>query len=63
MYQSILSILVQLLLMILPNRLWCSLVYLNLLRSPGRGESRFVTSVGYRIGSSGALALVLGQLQ
>ena len=41
----------------------CSLVYLNLLRSPGRGESRFVTSVGYRIGGSGALALALAQLQ
>ena len=41
----------------------CSLVYLNLLRSPGRGESRFVTNVGYRIGGSGAFALALAQLQ
>lgn len=41
----------------------CSLVYLNLYRSPGRGESRFVTDIGYRVGGSAALALVLAQLQ
>ena len=41
----------------------CSLIYLNLLRSPGRGESRFVTDVGYRLGGSGAFALALAQRQ
>ena len=41
----------------------CSLVYLNLLRSPGRGESRFVTDAGYRLGGSGAFALALAQRQ
>ncbi len=41
----------------------CSLVYLNLLRSPGRGESRFVTDAGYRLGGSGAFASVLAQRQ
>ena len=40
----------------------CSVVYLNLLRSPGRGESRYVTNVGYRLGGSGALLLALAQL-
>ena len=40
----------------------CSVVYLSLLRSPGKGESRFVTNVGYRLGGSGALLLVLAQL-
>ena len=41
----------------------CSLVYLNLLRSPGRGESSFVTDIGYRVGGFGAFGLVLAQLQ
>lgn len=41
----------------------CSLVYLNLLRLHGRGESSFVTDIGYRVGGAAALALVLAQLQ
>ena len=41
----------------------CSIVYLNLLRIPGRGESSFITNTGYRLGGSGALSLALAQLQ
>ena len=41
----------------------CSLIYLNLLRSPGRGESSIVTNSGYSVGGSGALALALTQLE
>ena len=40
----------------------CSLAYLNLLRSPGRGESSLLTSTGYTLGGSGALAIVMAQL-
>ena len=41
----------------------CSFAYLNLLRSPGSGESSLVTSIGYILGGSGALALALAQLE
>ena len=41
----------------------CSIVYLNLLRIPGRGESSFIANTGYRLGGSGALSLALAQLQ
>ena len=41
----------------------CSLVYLNLLRSPGRGDSSLVRSTGYVLGGSGALTLALVQLE
>ncbi len=41
----------------------CSIIYLNLLRRPGRGESSFITNTGYRLGGSGALSLALAQLQ
>ena len=41
----------------------CSLTYLSLLRSPGRGESSLVASAGHTLGGSGALTLALGQLQ
>ena len=41
----------------------CSLIYFSLLRLPGRGESRFLTNAGYRLGGSGAFALALAQLQ
>ena len=38
-------------------------VFLNYRCVPGRGESRFITNTGYRLGGSGALSLVLAQLQ
>ena len=41
----------------------CSIVYLNLLHIPGRGESSFIANTGYRLGGSGALSLALAQLQ
>ena len=40
----------------------CSLNYLNLLRSPGRGDSSLVIRRGYTLGGSGALAITLAQL-
>ena len=40
----------------------CSLIYLNLYRSPGQGESRFVTDIGYRLGGSAGFGLTLAQL-
>jgi transcription initiation factor TFIID subunit 2/histone acetyltransferase MYST3 len=40
----------------------CSVVFLNLLRRPGRGESSYITNTGYRLGGSGALSLALAQL-
>ena len=41
----------------------CSYVYLNIIRQPGEGESRFINNIGYRLGGSGSLAIVLAQLQ
>ena len=41
----------------------CSYVYINSLRYPGQGESRFVNNIGYRIGGSASFALGLAQLQ
>ena len=38
-------------------------VFLNYRHAPGRGESRFITNAGYRLGGSGGLSLVLAQLQ
>ena len=41
----------------------CSYVNYNSLRLPGKGESRFVNNIGYRIGGSASFALGLAQLQ
>ena len=41
----------------------CSLVYLNLLRSPGSGQSSLLTTRGYILGGSGALSFALAQLE
>ena len=38
----------------------CSLLYLNVLRFPGRGDSRFITDAGYRLGGGG-ISLILTQ--
>ena len=41
----------------------CSeIVYLNYRQILGRGESRLITNIGYRLGGAGALSLVLAQL-
>ena len=40
----------------------CSLIFLNQQRSPGFGDSLFIESIGYRLGGSAGLALVLAQL-
>ena len=39
----------------------CSVIYLNYLRPPGRGESQLVREAGYRIGGSAGFTLALAQ--
>ena len=40
----------------------CSRVYYGLISFPGRGDSEILRNIGYRLGGSGAFALVLAQL-